>query len=149
MERDKNISIYRKTASERKEGGFTMVPNSFIDDNMLTTGAFKLMVYALSKPNDWQFFATNTARECFGTSNRTRLNKELRILVSRGWALGSFQDGVIFLEKNYCEMDEEEQTYLEAVIAAKKDRRGGVYGNHTGEEVEEQAKKAESRPVEA
>lgn len=134
MERhNKEFSIYRKTREERNADGFTMIPNELLSDTMLSPSAKMLLIYALSKPDDWHFIGTKTAEECFGSKNRTKLNAELRNLIARGWAMGSFQEGVIFFEKNWVQMSEEEQEQIKQILESKRQSRG-VYGNHTGGE---------------
>jgi predicted transcriptional regulator len=43
---------------ERTNGSFVQVDKSFIDDNKLSAGAKGVLLYMLSKSDDWQFYET-------------------------------------------------------------------------------------------
>lgn len=83
------MSIIRRQHTER----YTVVPNAIMNDEQLTGDVLGLLVFLLSKPNDWQVsIASLAATGRFGGKNK--LSRDLGTLRKAGYAgLRRFADG--------------------------------------------------------
>jgi transcription initiation factor IIE alpha subunit len=64
---------------ERTNGSFVQVDKSFIDDNKLSAGAKGVLLYMLSKSDDWQFYETEICNH-FSDSIKT-IKKYIKELI--------------------------------------------------------------------
>lgn len=110
-------TVIRRTNEDRKRLGYTTINPRIITDTSLSKNARLLYVYALTKPNDWKFNATYTARELLGKEDRKAISKALEELRNKGLAIGRFSyKTVIFLEKPYREMTETERKTVDDIV---------------------------------
>jgi predicted transcriptional regulator len=72
--------IYRL---EREKGKFMQIHKNLIDDNNLTTNAKAILIYMLSKPDDWQFFELDITKHF--KDNVKIIRKGMKELIDKGY----------------------------------------------------------------
>lgn len=92
-------TVIRKAPEDRKNGGYAMINTNILTDPNLSKNAKLLHCYAMSRPNNWRFVASNIARDLFNSEDREAVRDALNELVCSGYAVGSFKEGnVMFFE---------------------------------------------------
>ena len=113
----KTKTIIRRTMEDRKAAGFTIIDPRIITDTSLSKTARILYAYALTKPDNWIFNATNISEELLGKEDRKAIRNALDELRERKLAIGHFsRPPVIFLEKPYSEMNREEREQVDSLL---------------------------------
>lgn len=72
--------IYRL---DKTKGGFTQIHKKLIDDNNLTTNAKAILIYMLSKNDDWQFYELDITRHF--RDNIKIIRKGIKELMDKGY----------------------------------------------------------------
>ena len=72
--------IYRL---EKEKGQFMQVHKQLIDDSNLTTNAKAILIYMLSKPDEWQFFELDITKHFKDSMNIIR--KGIKELIDKGY----------------------------------------------------------------
>lgn len=72
--------IYRL---EKEKGQFMQIHKQLIDDPNLTTNAKAILIYMLSKPDEWQFFELDIAKHFKDSMNIIR--KGIKELIDKGY----------------------------------------------------------------
>lgn len=75
------MSIFRREKSPEKP--FTQVSNAIINDDRLTWQARGLLIYILSKPNDWHIFSKDLVNH--SPSGRESVNTTINLLIELGY----------------------------------------------------------------
>jgi len=68
---------------EKTKGLFMQVHKNLIDDNNLTTNAKAILIYMLSKPDDWQFFELDITRHF--KDNVKVIRRGIKELIDKGY----------------------------------------------------------------
>ena len=72
--------IYRL---EKEKGQFMQIHKKLIDDHNLTTNAKAILIYMLSKPDDWQFFELDITKHF--KDNIKIIRKGMKELIDKGY----------------------------------------------------------------
>lgn len=72
--------IYRE---ERTKGSFVQVHKEFIEDNKLSAGAKGVLLYMLSKSDEWQFYETEICTHFL--DGHKNIKKYIKELIDNGY----------------------------------------------------------------
>lgn len=67
----------------KEKGQFLQIHKKLIDDNNLTTNAKAILIYMLSKPDDWQFFELDITKHF--RDNVKIIRKGIKELIDKGY----------------------------------------------------------------